>query len=127
MTRGKFGSRSARRLRSKSIRRLLRLSGPTHRHSIRTVSTPSFPRNAGRSGGNTSPDLPEVTCGCGLETVTTQSKVRYGKSTSQSWPSQQDFITLLAFEPSVVGHDTPQNEEPTEATDDKLTHQVVAG
>jgi hypothetical protein len=70
---------------------------------VRTVSTPSFRRNTGRSGGNTSPDLPEVTCGCGLETCPTQSEVRYGKSTSQSWPSQQDFMTLLAFEAVTAG------------------------
>ena len=45
---------------------------------------PSFRRNTGRSGGNTSPDLPEMTCGCGLETCPTQSEMRYGESTSQS-------------------------------------------
>src|SRR5262245_47359686 len=121
MTRGKLGSRSARRLGSKSIRRLLRLSGPTRRHSIRTVSTPSFPRNTRRSGGHTSPALPEVTCGCGLETCPTQSEVRYGKNTSQSWPSQQDSMTLLAFERVTAGNQSRASWATTLGKDEEPT------
>src|SRR5262249_18682938 len=85
----------ARKPALRSIQKLRRSSGHMLRRSTHTGSTPSFRRNTGRSGGNTSPDLLEVTCGCGLETCPTQSEVRYGKSTSRSWPFQQDF---LAFE-----------------------------
>ena len=62
-----------------------------------TVRWANLPKEipAGRAG-ILRPNLPEVTCGCCLETCPTQSKVRYGKSTSRSWPFQQDFRAFEA-------------------------------
>ena len=100
MTRGTLGSRSARRPRSRSIPRPPRSSGYRLGRSTHTgLPSSSGGIPAGTSGANTSPDLPEVTCGCCLETCPTQSKVRYGKSTSRSWPFQQDFLTRLRRSP----------------------------
>src|SRR5262249_46207135 len=82
------------------------------RCSTHTGSTPSFQRKANKSGGHTSPDLPEVTCGCGLETCPTQPEVRYGKSTSQSWPFQQDFLAFEAVTPGPYRRPRPEAEPP---------------
>src|SRR5262249_33724381 len=97
----------AKRRHSKSIQRLLRLSGPTRRHSIRTVSTPSFRRSASKSGANTSPVLPEATYGSGLPTCPTRPETPCGESTSHAWhflwdfrlkPSKQDRTNTAALQ-----------------------------
>jgi hypothetical protein len=68
-----------------------------------TESTQNSRANSSRSGGNTSPVLPEATCGCGLATCPTPPEASCGKSTSQRWRFRQDFSNAISRRAEIAG------------------------
>src|SRR5262245_46527701 len=62
-----------------------------HRHSTHTASTPSYRRNANKSGGNILPVLQVATCGSILAICPTRPETPCAEGTSHAWLSLRDL------------------------------------